>query len=83
MSLNIRYVSDRTLPGSNIAIYEQFIKFIHVESSTGENLFFVLKREIQSLELHINNIRGQGYDNGSNMKGKVSGVLARLLKENP
>ncbi|XP_067132434.1 zinc finger MYM-type protein 1-like [Centruroides vittatus] len=83
MSLSIRYVSDGTLPGSNIAIYEQFIKFIHVESSTGENLFFVLKKEIQSLGLDINNIRGQGYDNGSNMKGKVSGVQARLLKENP
>ncbi|XP_067130868.1 zinc finger MYM-type protein 1-like [Centruroides vittatus] len=83
MSLSIRYVSDGTLPGSNIAIYEQFIKFIHVESSTGENLFFVLKKEIQSLGLDINNITGQGYDNGSNMKGKVSGVQARLLKENP
>ncbi|XP_067143392.1 zinc finger MYM-type protein 1-like [Centruroides vittatus] len=83
MSVSIRYVSDGTFPGSNIAIYEQFIKFIHVESSTGENLFFVLKKEIQSLVLDINNIRGQGYDNGSNMKGKVSGVQARLLKENP
>ncbi|KFM71172.1 Zinc finger MYM-type protein 1, partial [Stegodyphus mimosarum] len=74
ISLRIRYVSD---------IYEQFIKFIHVESSTGENPFFVLKKEIQSLGLDINNIRGQGYDNGSNMKGKVSWVQARLLKENP
>ncbi|XP_067140986.1 zinc finger MYM-type protein 1-like [Centruroides vittatus] len=83
MSLSIRYVLDGALPSSNIAIYEQFIKFIHVESSTGENLFFVLKKEIQSLGLDINNIRGQGYDNGSNMKGKVSGVQARLLKENP
>ena len=30
----------------------------------------------------MQDIRGQGYDNGSNMKGHTSGVQARLLKEN-
>ena len=30
----------------------------------------------------MQDIRGQGYDNGSNMKGHASGVEARLLKEN-
>ena len=29
----------------------------------------------------VENIRGQGYDNGANMKGHKSGVQARLLKE--
>lgn len=82
MSLTLRYVSDGISPGSIIGIYEQFIKFINVESSTGENLYAVLKREINSLGLNLNNIRGQGYDNSSNMKGKISGVQARLLKEN-
>jgi hypothetical protein len=28
-------------------------------------------------------VRGQGYDNGSNMKGKHQGVQSRLLKINP
>ncbi|XP_074282852.1 uncharacterized protein LOC141607400 [Silene latifolia] len=33
--------------------------------------------------LDIDNIRGQGYDNGSNMKGKHQGVQKRLLDINP
>jgi hypothetical protein len=35
------------------------------------------------LDLDINNVREQGYDNGSNMKGKHQGVQRRLLKLNP
>jgi hypothetical protein len=49
MSLSIRYVSIGPLPGSNIALHEQFIKFIHAERNTGGNQFFVLKQEIKSL----------------------------------
>ncbi|XP_065664720.1 uncharacterized protein LOC136086351 [Hydra vulgaris] len=82
MPLSLKCVSDGTLPALSANIYEQFVKFIYLERSTGENLFFVLKQEIQSLGLNIIDIRGQGYDNGSNMKGKVSGVQAILLKEN-
>jgi hypothetical protein len=35
------------------------------------------------LDLDINNVREQGYDNGSNMKGRHQGVQSRLLKLNP
>src|SRR4051812_21283882 len=34
-------------------------------------------------ELDIDNVRGQGYDNGSNMKGKHQGVHKKLLDINP
>ncbi|XP_074352584.1 uncharacterized protein LOC141691728 [Apium graveolens] len=40
---------------------------------------------IEALNIHgidIDNIRGQGYDNGSNMKGKNKGVQTRLLEKN-
>ncbi|XP_062112516.1 uncharacterized protein LOC133823684 [Humulus lupulus] len=40
-------------------------------------------RQIENLKLDINDIRGQGYDNGSNMKGKHQGVQKRLLELNP
>nr|XP_047139223.1 zinc finger MYM-type protein 1-like [Hydra vulgaris] len=33
--------------------------------------------------LEISNCRGQGYDNGSNMKGKINGVQKRILNLNP
>ncbi|XP_020266285.1 uncharacterized protein LOC109841754 [Asparagus officinalis] len=35
------------------------------------------------LDLNVDDIRGQGYDNGSNMKGKHQGVQKRLLEVNP
>uniref|UniRef100_A0A7N0U3W0 DUF4371 domain-containing protein n=1 Tax=Kalanchoe fedtschenkoi TaxID=63787 RepID=A0A7N0U3W0_KALFE len=35
------------------------------------------------LDLNVNDVRGQGYDNGSNMKGKHQGVQKRLLEVNP
>jgi hypothetical protein len=33
--------------------------------------------------LNIDDVRGQGYDNGSNTKGKHQGVQARVLEINP
>ncbi|KAK9682257.1 hypothetical protein RND81_10G061200 [Saponaria officinalis] len=38
---------------------------------------------LESLDLNVDDIRGQGYDNGSNMKGKHQGVQKRLLEVNP
>jgi hypothetical protein len=35
------------------------------------------------LKLNIDDIRGQSYDNGSNMKGKHQGIQKRLLDVNP
>jgi hypothetical protein len=54
-----------------------------VNDTTGQGLFDVLEEELKKLDLDINNVRGQGYDNGSNMKGKHQGVQSRLLKINP
>ena len=38
---------------------------------------------MKSLECDIGDLRGQGYDNGSNMKGKNKGVQKRVLEVNP
>ena len=38
---------------------------------------------LKDVKLEVEDIRGQGYDNGSNMKGYTFGVQARLLKDNP
>ncbi|KAF0703586.1 zinc finger MYM-type protein 1-like, partial [Aphis craccivora] len=35
------------------------------------------------LSLSLDNLRGQGYDGGSNMAGKNNGVQALLLNEQP
>jgi len=46
-------------------------------------LFDELINALQILELDIGDLRGQGYHNGSNMKGKHKGVQKRVLEVNP
>jgi hypothetical protein len=79
MSLIIRYVDSSS---DNISIEESFTVFIDVNDTTGKGLFEVLENELKSLDLDIDDVRGQGYDNGSNMKGKHQGVQRRLLDVN-
>jgi hypothetical protein len=57
--------------------------FLEVNDTTGQGIFDVLEEELKNLGLDIDNIRGQGYDNGSNIKGKHQGVQKKLLDINP
>nr|XP_034591757.1 zinc finger MYM-type protein 1-like [Setaria viridis] len=57
--------------------------FLDVNDTTGQGLFDVLENELKLLGLDIDDVRGQGYDNGSNMKGKHKGVKKKLLDVNP
>jgi hypothetical protein len=41
-----------------------------VDDTSGEGLFNSLLDSIKSFGLNIEDVRGQDYDNGSNMKGK-------------
>ena len=78
LSLTIRYVS----VDEEVAIYERFIEFIQVRSTTGEDLCSVLLEKLNTLKLNVQDIRGQGYDNGANMRGVHSGVQKHLLTIN-
>jgi len=53
-----------------------------VKDKSGEE-FSKIKEALFDMELEIDDVRGQGYDNESNMKGKNKGVQRRLLKINP
>jgi hypothetical protein len=80
MSLVIRCVDDST----NSAVVEEYwVAFLKVDDTSGLGLFTELQNVLKSLELDIDDIRGQGYDNGANMSGRHRGVQKRLLEINP
>lgn len=78
MSLVIRFVS----MDPEVQIEERFLQFIPVTDSTGQGLSNVLVSTLHDLELSLGDCRGQGYDNGANMKGKEQGVQKRILDIN-
>ena len=60
-----------------------FFSIVHVSNTTSSTL----KKEICDLlaryNLHILNMRGQGYDGASNMRGAWNGLQALFLKDCP
>ncbi|KAJ9539180.1 hypothetical protein OSB04_031913 [Centaurea solstitialis] len=74
MTLIIRCVDVSSV---SIKVEEFFWEFLVVEDISGKGLFDVLQNVLISLDLDINYVRGQRYDNGANMKGKHQGVQKR------
>lgn len=78
MTFCIRYVDT-----NSYVVKEEFLGFIEVKSTTGHYIKQVICDEITNLDLAIENLRGQGYDGGSNMSGKFNGVQALIKSEQP
>ncbi len=80
MTMIIRFVN---LNETEVLIREHFLGFIQLQETTGVFLTEVLIQQLKDMGLKVENMRGQGYDNGSNMKGKENGVQKKILNLNP
>ncbi|XP_022874231.1 zinc finger MYM-type protein 1-like [Olea europaea var. sylvestris] len=80
MSIVLRCVD---ISASPVKVEEFFLGFLLVDDISGKGFFDELVNALNNLELDIDNIRGQGYDNDANMRGKHKGVQNRLLQVNP
>ncbi|GJQ88099.1 hypothetical protein Trydic_g13109 [Trypoxylus dichotomus] len=85
LSLVIRFVKTENNvsvtknKSGGVTVEEHFLEFLDVTSTTGKNLTDVLLEELDKIGLEIKDCKGQGYDNGSNMKGSYSAVQAPIL----
>jgi hypothetical protein len=64
-------------------VHEHLIRFIEIFDKTGAELSERIIKELRDLKININDMRGQSYDNGSNMRGKQNGIQKRILNINP
>nr|XP_023872349.1 zinc finger MYM-type protein 1-like [Quercus suber] len=64
-------------------IKERFFHVVHVRDTTALTLKNEIYAVLSHYNLHIENIRGQGYDGASNMRGKWNGLQALFLKDCP
>lgn len=66
-----------------IEIREHFLGFISISESTGQGLTNVLIHFLETHHINLGDLRGQGYDNGANMKGCNNGLQKKILDINP
>lgn len=66
-----------------VTIHEHFVDFIQLYDTTGFNITNVFLDKLREFNVNLEDMRGQGYDNGANMRGNHSGVQARILELNP
>lgn len=73
MTMIIRFVDLISNPESKIAavsIKEHFLGVVPLNETTGAAMTEIILHQLEETSLSSDNLRGQGYDNRSNMKGK-------------
>lgn len=66
-----------------IQIKEDFLGFVELGSTTGSAIRDTIIKQVECYKLSLKNLRGQGYDGGSNMSGRKNGVQALILEDQP
>lgn len=77
----IRYVNYYNKETDDWEITERFLEFKDFHKKTGSEIAEMIENVLQDKGIDIADCRGQGYDNGENMSGKVKGVQTQILKK--
>lgn len=77
LTLCLRYVTPN---GDQLVLRENFLSFCPVTSKTGAALAEAIMRVLRDEGVAIENMRGQGYDGCSSMRGIYNGVQAEIKK---
>ena len=67
----------------NGVLQEKFFDLIHIKNTKALTLKEELCTVLSKYGFDIQNLRGQGYDGASNMKGELNGLQALFLRECP
>ncbi|WVZ51156.1 hypothetical protein U9M48_002324, partial [Paspalum notatum var. saurae] len=62
---------------------EHFIGVVHVDDTTSLSLKKAIESKLVSYGLTMTQIRGQGYDGASNMKGEIRGLKTLIMQVSP
>ncbi|CAI9287095.1 unnamed protein product [Lactuca saligna] len=76
MAIVLRYVDNRGV------VKERFIRVVHVKDTSSLTLKVAIDDVFTRNNLSMSQVRGQGYDGASNMRGAFNGLKALILKDN-
>ena len=80
VAIYVRYLRE---DGVDCVITESLLALVDTAATTGEALASLLLSTLEKHQLNVQNVVGQGYDGGSNMRGAAKGVQARVKQVNP
>ena len=78
MTVIVRFVD--TSDGCKVR--EHFLEFSPLTKTTGASMTDEILSKLKGMKLSVGNLRAQGYDNRSNMRGKNNGVQRKILDIN-
>ena len=77
LALVLRYVTE------NGTVREDIVAMLNPEKTTGEVLAQAITDALHKLGLSLDCVRGQAYDGGGNMSGRISGAQSRISALQP
>lgn len=77
-SFCVRYIDNESMD-----LREDFLTFVPVYDVTGAGIANTIQSQIKRFGLDLENVRGQGYDGASAMRGEFNGVQAIIQRDFP